>query len=292
VGGFACCKQLPAPAICWRGAAARPTFVAVTELHLRPRTVSELVDAAFALYRRDSLQYIMVAAVGNAPLLILQLLVPQATTVAVTGTPESALAASMSVFLLSIASWITYALMSAVVVRLGSRIYLGEKPDLGKTIAEVVPRLPALMLAALMKGFLAVIGVFFFLVGVLYVVARYFAVSTTIVLENQGPLAAFSRSSELSKGRKRHILNTLLLVYLIYFVLSIGVTLFAQLASSHIIQTVVTALFTMIVYPVIALTEMMLYYDARIRGEGFDLEQMAASLDAGRPPIGTGEVPA
>jgi hypothetical protein len=250
----------------------------VTELRLRPRTVSELVDAAFALYRQDATQYILVAAIGNAPLLILQLILPAANP----ATPEQVVASVAPVFLLAIGSWITYALMSGVVVRLGSRYYLGEHPDLGATIAAVLPRVPSLMLASLIKGFFLFLGFLLFIVGVFYMIARYFSVSTVIVLEGQGPFSAFGRSASLSKDRKGHILLTLLLVYIIYFVLSIGVTAFAALSNSHVVQVVAASLYTIVAFPVIALTEMMLYYDARIRGEAFDLEQMAASLDAGR----------
>jgi hypothetical protein len=249
----------------------------VTELRLRPRTVSELVDAAFALYRQDATQYILVAAIGNAPLLILQLIMPAANP----ATPEQVLASVIPVFLLSIGSWITYALMSGVVVRLGSRYYLGEHPDLGATIAAVLPRVPSLMLASLIKGFFLFLGFLLFIVGVFYMIARYFSVSTVIVLEGQGPFSAFGRSANLSRDRKGHILLTLLLVYIIYFILSIGVTALAALSNSHVIQVVTASLYTIVAFPVIALTEMMLYYDARIRGEAFDLEQMAASLDAG-----------
>ena len=34
------------------------------------------------------------------------------------------------------------------------------------------------------------------------------------------------------------------------------------------------------VYPVVAITEALLYYDARIRSEGLDIELMTDALDA------------
>jgi hypothetical protein len=123
-------------------------------------------------------------------------------------------------------------------------------------------------------------GVLCLLVGVLYVIARWFAVESVIVLEGKGPVEAFGRSTELSRGRKRHVLNTLLLVGLIYFILSIGVSAFAVLFRSTVLALVISTVFTIVAFPVIGLTEMLLYYDMRIRGEGFDLEQMAGALDA------------
>jgi hypothetical protein len=229
----------------------------VTELRLRPRTVSELVDAAIALYKRDAPLYILAAAIGYTPYLILELffLRPDSLSEPIT--------AGLVTMMLSLASLVTSSFMSAVVVKLGSRAYLGSPPDLATTF----------------KAVLLVIGVMFLLVGSLYVVARFFAVASVVVLEDTGPLSAFGRSSELSEGRKGHILKALLLVFLIYFVLSLGVTAFASLAHSTVVSRLATAMWTIVGWPLVGLTEMVLYYDARIRGEGFDLEHMAASLD-------------
>ena len=246
----------------------------MSELRLRSRTVSEIVDAAFALYRRNAMQYILVTALASSPLLILQLLLPDAAQPA----PGNLL--SWPVVALSVASWITYSLMSAVVVKLGSQVYLGAEPDLAQTVREVLPQLPAVMVAGLLKATLLFAGLLCFLVGAIYVVARFFAVSTTVVLEGQGPFSAFGRSSELSRGRKRFIFNALILVWIIYTVLNFGVLSLAGIPKSAVITIVASSAFTIVAYPVIALTEMLLYYDARIRGEGFDIEQMAAALDA------------
>jgi hypothetical protein len=247
----------------------------VTELRLRPRTVSELVDAAFALYRQNSTQYILVSALANVPLLILQIVLQpmNPATIAAIGPPV--------LLITTVGSLITYSIMSGAVVKLGSEIYLGREPDLAKSLGEVLPRVPALVISSLLSGLLFFLGLLFFIVGALYVTARYFAVATAIVLEGKGPIAAFGRSSVLSRDRKRHILNTLLLVGIIYFVLSFGVGAFSALSGSYVIQLVASTLFTIIAYPVVALTQMLLYYDSRIRNEGFDLEQMAATLDAG-----------
>jgi hypothetical protein len=94
---------------------------------------------------------------------------------------------------------------------------------------------------------------------------------------------AFSRSSLLSEGRKWHILNTLGLVALIYWVLAIGVQLAAVLLGGAIVQAIVTALYTIMVYPVVAITEALLYYDTRIKSEGLDIELMAGALEGAGP---------
>jgi hypothetical protein len=123
-----------------------------------------------------------------------------------------------------------------------------------------------------------------FLVGSLYVIARYFALTEVIVLENGSVGSAFARSSELSHNRKWHILNTLGLVAIIFWIVLFGVTIISALFGSLIVQTLVNGLFTVFAYPVIAITECLLYYDARIQSEGLDIELLAGDLGPAPSP--------
>ena len=45
----------------------------MSDLRLRARSVTEIVDAAFQLYRRDALEYVLVTAIAYAPLVLAQL---------------------------------------------------------------------------------------------------------------------------------------------------------------------------------------------------------------------------
>ena len=247
----------------------------MSDLRLRARSVSEIVDAAFQLYRRDAPQYMLVTALAYAPWLAAQLLLLSAQG----NTSAGSTAASGLGFALAIGSWVAFSVMSAVIIRFGSDAYLtGGHPDLGNAFRQVLPRVPAIMGAAILLSFLVVIGFLALIVGAFYVLARYFAIVQAIVLEDKGIGEAFSRSSELSKGRKRHVLNTLLLVFLIFFVLSIAVQMVAAMFGSEVLSTVLQTLFTIVAYPLIGIAQMLLYYDARIRAEGFDIEMMAGAL--------------
>jgi hypothetical protein len=69
-----------------------------------------------------------------------------------------------------------------------------------------------------------------------------------------------------------------LLVFGIYIVLSIGVTVVATLMGNATMSLVINTLLNIAVYPILSLVSMVLYYDLRIRGEGFDVEHMSAAL--------------
>lgn len=244
----------------------------MSDLHLRPRSVSELVDAAFTLYRRNPLPYIVISAIATTPVIVLQTVAP----LPLDGQPGAGTGAAVLAWILG---WIGQAIMNAGVTRAGADAYLGGEPDVAAALRHTVARLPVLMVAMLLKGLLYGIGVLFLLVGALYVAARWFAVGTVVILEERGATEAFERSTRLSEDLKMHALLAQGLVWTIYFVLVIAVSV-ATIPLPNLVEQVVDGVASIVAFPVVALTGTVLYYDARIRNEGFDLEHMAGALDA------------
>ncbi len=245
---------------------------------LRARGVSEIVDAAFALYRRDGMQYITLAAILTAPSIVLNLMLTG-------GASPTSMFDFARLLPAMVLAWITYALVSGAIIRMGSNAYLGTHSDVAATVREVLPQVPTLIGAIILSSFMIAISAVFLFFPVFYVVSLLFATVPVIVLERKGVFAAISRSSQLSKGLKWHILGTLALVYGIYFVLSLGIPLLAALIGNAVIQFVIQSVFAILAAPILNLVVMVLYYDARIRSEGFDVEHMAHGL--GNPRYAT-----
>jgi len=244
-------------------------------LPLRPRSASEIVDAAFQLYRRDPLTYLLIAALCYAPVLVLQLVViGPATRIE---EQLARLTAGFSIVMM-FGYWISVSLMSAVMVRLSSEDYLGRHLEPAVAVRDALLRLPAVMFGLLFKYILMFFGFVLFLVGGFYLMARYFAVTAGIVIEGRGVVGAFSRSSALSRGRKLHILGTSLLAFLIFFVVYFAVGIVAAMTGSVVISTILTVVASIVAYPMFAITEMLLYYDSRVRNEGYDIEMMAEAI--------------
>ena len=247
-----------------------------TPLPLRPRSATEIVDAAFQLYRRDPQSYLLVSALCYAPLLVLQLVIlgPAAQLSA-----EAVLTQTMSsTFVLALGYWVSMSLMSAVIIRLSSEDYFGRRLDPAVAVRDALRHLPAVMVGLMLKYILLVVGFLLFIVGMLYMIARYFAVTPCIVIEDSGVFTAFGRSAVLSRGHKLHILFTSFLAFLIFVVMYFAVVIVAAATGSVVISTVLTVAVSIVAYPLFAITEMLLYYDARVRNEGFDIEMMAEGL--------------
>ena len=295
----------------------------MADISLRPRSATEIVDAAFHLYRQHAGPMVLVTAIAYAPSLVLGLFLVT-TGSNLPGAMASTIAANFALIAIGwFITLITFSLMSGVLARLGSELYLGRDPDLGEVMRTTVGRVPALIGATFLKALLiglamipvalvsgvvtavvggtlgavfgprlsAVIGVVIALAifaamggAILYMIARFFATTPLVVLEGLGPVESLSRSGKLSEGRKRHIAGALALVFVIYALL-FGATMMLSLVTGNgPAQILVLQLFYVLAYPIFAMTEVLLYYDARIRGEAFDIEMLAGALDSDRPP--------
>ncbi len=118
----------------------------MSDTALRPRSTTEIVDAAFALYRRDFMQYIMVGAIAYSPMIVLAL--------ATQGMGDMAKGAVTVVNY--IGGMIVASLVFGFVVRMGSQVYLeGRSADVGDTVRKVMPRVPAIIGSSLLMTLLS-----------------------------------------------------------------------------------------------------------------------------------------
>ena len=259
-----------------------PPDLPVTATQYRPRTVSELVDAAFQLLRRDYAQYVMLMAIAYVPWLIVLL-----ATGLLTASADASATPGFGVMLATgLGAMIWYSLIDAVMISAVSDSYLGRRMDVGASFQLAAGRLVHVLAAAVVKTLAVFVGFMLLFVPGFYFLAKYFAVPATVVIEDRSAGEGLSRSATLSEGLKGHVLKTLVLVWAIYIALSFAAGLLggvAAIASASptlliVITQVFNAAFTILLYPLIPIVQTLLYYDARIRKEGYDLELMAEGL--------------
>jgi len=244
----------------------------MTELGLRPRSATELVDAAFQVFRRDPMQFIVATAAVYVPWLVIRLAFDVGISTAFP-TPQQALVAGL-------AGVVVYAAVGGVITVIASDVYLGAPADAARALRLAAARIIPLLGASIVTLAFIVIGFIFFLFPALYPLARFFAIRQAVMLEGANAGDALGRSSQLSMGVKGHVLATLLLVLLVTTALSFGSGLLAQLIPSRVVVTVLLTAVSVVLYPFFGITETLLYYDIRIRKEGFDVEYLAATSPA------------
>ncbi len=148
--------------------------------------------------------------------------------------------------------------------------------------------------AAIALGFLLlfVVSVVFFALYV-FVAVRILFTSQAVIAENTGPVAAIKRSWNLTKGYWWRTFGILLLIGVLTFLItfvptSIFGAIYGAIAirsgeppnfvQQQLVNSVIQAITSVLVTPFSLIAYTLMYYDLRIRKEGFDLEYQARAL--------------
>ncbi len=252
-------------------------------LDLRPRSASELVDAGFRLLRRHYGAFLTLSALANIPSLLFQLLRIQLER----GTSSAGLAFVALGLILVMFPF--YGFTESALTVLASDAYQSGVADVGSAMRRAAPRALAAAGAFFLVGLAVGVGLLALLIPGIYLMSRMYTTLTATVLEQVGPGKAVSRTWARTRGRAGHVLATLGLMFLLYVVCFIGITLVAGVASaagSELLGLVITTVVTALIYPILPIVTTLLYYDLRIRAEGYDLEVLSGQLDG--PPLGAG----
>jgi hypothetical protein len=134
--------------------------------------------------------------------------------------------------------------------------------------------------AAVIAGLAGVVTVVGMGAGSLFAYARFVNVTAAIMLEDAGAFAALGRSNALVRGHTLRVAGVVGMMWLLYLITygSMWALGYVFIRSAEISGNVAGVL-VVAVYPFIAGLLALLYYDLRIRREGYDLELMARALD-------------
>jgi hypothetical protein len=239
----------------------------LSSVTLRPRSATEIVDAMFQLLRAHYPQFATIVAVTFIPQLVATLLLP-AELIGLAG-----LIAVLS------GPFATGAVVLAV-----SDAYLGRPVDSGAALRGAAARLGALVGVGLVQGLLIALGLLLLVVPGLVALAWTAVAAAVVAVEGASVSGALARSRELARGQVGHVLRTIVIGGVIYLVglllagMAVGLASMGTEAPPKV-ATLLSQIVQILFYPILAVTITLLYYDMRIRKEGFDIEVMAATLD-------------
>jgi hypothetical protein len=255
----------------------------MSDLVLRPRSATELIDAAFQVYRRSPVPFMVAMALVYVPWLAIRLVLG----LNVPETPEQLTPGVIRGLLVIVAGGVVlYGLAGGVVSVLARAVYLDEPIDIGGAFTTTLSRIVPLIISTIIQFTLIAIGFLILIVPGVYLIGQFFAVRQAVVLEGAGPFSALGRSGVLSNGQKLHILGTLILITILTTVVNLGAAMLFNIQPSKVVTGVLATILTIIVYPIFVITETVLYYDTRIRNEGFDVEYLAGAIAETAPTTG------
>jgi hypothetical protein len=260
---------------------------------LRPLGVGEVLDVALKLFFRNARTLLLAAAVVVVPVQLL--LVPVFTSAApdpgdvpVGEMPDvGALAATAVASILGgIVSLAAGSVATAACFKAVSDAYLGRRADWRESLRFGAQRFAPVLVVSVLGTVLAFLALFAFIVPGVYLFVAWAVAVPVVLVERVNGFHALSRSWQLVKGRWWATFGALLLAYLLTLVVAvfIGGTLAGLIVAgaaddgglaSVIINQLFTALATVLTTPFFAAVVAVLYFDLRVRKEGFDLSLLA-----------------
>ena len=274
---------------------------------LRPLSIGEVLDAGFRLLRHRFGTLMVCVLAAGLPLSILRTIIIASTdpdyydvNAVRFGDPPTEVIVGQIVAALVFFLGVLIAI--AACFRVISAAYLGEPMTAGESLRAGARRVPAMVGATIVLAILAVVVFFIFallvaafrpfviamIAGVVYLLVKWSLVWPAIVAEKAGPLNSINRSWTLTEDHWWRSFAVLLVLWLISIVLVVALQFgligaFSSIDSiSPIALAVVDTMFNVIVmavlYPLSAAIISVLYYDTRVRSEGFDLQLLAESI--------------
>lgn len=288
---------------------------------LRPLRLGELLDQAIRLYRRNFITFIGIIAVIYIPLMILQtastaLLTSSIGDLTNASRPEEIFTnyaywgGLLSTFVLTFIQFIlVQGIATGALTRSVADNYLGKQTSILDAYRGIkdswVSLLGALLFIILLFialliwwivvpciGWFTGLGMIAFLMSAVSPL-----VAPVVVLEKQSALAAIRRAWDLARRRFWPVLGTIFVLYLfsllivngpaaiVNAILTQAITSFGdvttQLVITTIIQSLVSLVFVLLYYPLQMTAFTLIYFDLRVRTEGFDLALL--TMNASEP---------
>jgi len=275
-----------------------------------PMTVGQILDRIFRLYRNNFVRFIAIVAIIYVPITLISLIfvsliagsfeeslvAAQETGVPAQARSEGDVASILAMGLVAVFLFLlAQVLCKAVLIKSVSDSYLGNETTVGQAYKAILPRLLTIIIAAILVIIVEFIGFMLLVVpGIIF--ALWFALTAqAIVVEKLGASAGMKRSKALVSGNLGKVFGLGFLIIIISWIIGQvfqyagGLVAVSVAAEDLMTATIIKQLFSMagqaLVMPISAGAFILLYYDLRIRKEGFDLEMLARSFgsEAMRP---------
>jgi hypothetical protein len=279
-------------------------------LQLRPMTTADIIDTAIRLYRHNFVLFLGISAVVQLPALLAQVVSAGAISRAAVSGDELDMVQFAGIFsgvgVMGLAAIVLYPLGQAAMTLAVSERYLGRATSVRAAYAAAVPYWGRVLWTSILC-WLAIYGGMFacFIPGLWLGIRLLLAPSVTVVLEGRWGSDGLSRSWRLTERFFWSILGTMSVLMLMVLVATYGlltpVTLLlagrmasdpAAMVTYQIITQSIASTMQIILGPLWMLGMVLVYYDLRIRKEGFDLLMMAQALGVPAPAGAVSELPA
>jgi len=258
---------------------------------LRPLSTSELLDRTFHLYKNDFLIFFTIVAIPQLALLGVKLLYAES----VHGMTRGRI--GLLAIPVSLLTVVCLGISQAATVHAVSNLQLGRPARVGEAFAAIRPSIFRYLWIAFALTYIIAFGFLLLLIPGVYWTLKYAVAMPSAVVEGTGLSESMSRSSELTEQDLQRVLALYalftLLTWTVGGLLQFGLGLrfpFLRVhgpvifhATRYVLLTVAAFVTQSLVGPLLTIALTLLYYDERVRKEGFDLQLMMSNLEGAAP---------
>lgn len=263
----------------------------------RPRfeamTTGVLLDRAFRLYAQNFALMLGITAAAYVPLYGVMILVNSSLEVA--QNRMTAVLSQLVFFVLW--STLAFPIATAAGAYAISERYLGNHVTTGQALGRAVKRFWTLSIAQISATIRVFFGILLLIVpGILWSLS-YALIVPVVLIEGHKAAPSLRRSWDLVKGYRKKLFGIFLIVYVLQWVLSFGVGSLTKAVfawdsnTANIMESALSNLLSICTTPFGIVADILLYYDLRIRKEGFDLEMLSRALSTSPERSVTAPIP-
>lgn len=273
----------------------------MSAVQLRPLRIGEVLDAAIKIYLRNAGQLFRSVLAVVVPVQILTALVQSSAisggTVVngrLTGVQQGGYLAAQLV--IGVLTGLTALLASGACFKAVSDAYMGEAPNWRDSLRFAFGKLGSLLWLTVIVVVILILAFIALVLPGIYLGVAFAVALPVLLVEDIRGFKALSRSFQLTKGRWWPTFGTLLVALVLLYVVGIVIGLiFAALASAIIsgsssnlvlfvvISAVLGIISRTLTTPFFAACATVIYYDLRVRKEGYDLELLARDIGRSGP---------
>lgn len=249
-----------------------------------PMTTGVLLDRAFRLYATNFSLMLGIAAIAYVPFYLIVMILESHIDIAL--KTRSGVLSVLFFYLGMLLLWasIVVPIANGASTFAISERYLGNDVTIAAALRRGLRHLLSLSIAQVTASIRIFFGFLLLIVpGILWMLS-YSLVVPVILVEGQKGLASLRRSRDLIKGYRGKAFAILLVVYIFQFVAMrglyflTGMLFSAESSTGAVLSSALSSLLSVVLTPLIIIAPILLYYDMRIRKEGFDLEMLSRAM--------------
>lgn len=246
---------------------------------LRPLSTGEVLDTSFGLYRALFLPLVIVSVACRAIPLALNVYVQQ-----VSGQSAFAIFDHWPLLLVNlIVAGVLNVIGVAATTFIVSGTYLGRPITADDALRRAAGLIGPLILLSFLTGLALFFGLLAFVIPGVIIWSGLVIATAVLVLEQPiSATGAMGRSWELTKGFRFKVFVCVFITILLFAIPIMVVSVIGAIGAmagtwSPVITGTLTGVLQIFVAPFLYVVVTVLYYDLRVRKEGFDLELLATA---------------